>query len=1126
MLSALRPACCPAPRLLFFLLMLALLGFPSASSAVAPVPASAVVKGNVLTLTWNTPSPPIVLAPSLQSITVTNAGTVADQGVYSLASGLDSNGGHYLSNGKSGADARQLFSYRGAWNLGSFNNGADYASTPSNLSDPQNSLYFPVDGWVENPGRGLLPVPTFILTGGPNIFGPNQGLIISGLSGGAVTVSNVTTSGTTTTATLSRSVAFTETGGTLSGQAGAFTDSASPPNTCMAFSIPLSNQSTPTPTNLTATGGLTRVNLTWTGIAGSATYSVYRSTVSGAEALLQSGLSATSFADTGLTGGLYYYKVSATLSGSESALSNEASASPSDFTVSANPTALTIVAGGSGTSALTVNPLGGFSGTVSLTGSAALNSTTVSGITVTATAASPGASVSLPISVATSVPPSTYTLTVTGTDATGTVSRKAVINLTVISLVPSNLTAVGGLTRIKLTWTGVAGTPTYSVYRSTSTGTETLLQSGLTTTSFTDSGLAGGATYFYKVTATSSGTESTPSNEASATVTDFTLPTNPATVTVLAGGNATTPVTVTPLGGFGGAVSFSGGASGISVTGTAASPASPATLQVSVTSTAVPGTYNLTVTGTASDATGSVSHTMPLTVVVAPPPVVSIPPGSTWQPNPALVGQTITSTVSTSVANPYQAPNGDSVTQTWTWTTGTVYMSAAGAPGSFSAAGNYSISWSPGSPTSQFSGSFINPGYYIVGVTASLTYYDNTTGQSFGPYSGSGYIGGSASDLVLPKQIPLSGSAASLPLSTSGSRAVQPQATGTTTVDGIAVTALTIMPTGTTPDSNQNPNILVGQQCTARVVGIPAALQPYAAYSWAPSGTTFESWSPTSPTNSQASSLVGVIPATNPTQWCWNDPNPAAETIKCTVTITPPAGQGSPFSQTVTAPKPVSVQFPQWTATGIGGYMQMNNFDPATGLDYSLYAGPTGTMYNNNQLGGMNFKATSITPPLFGTGSLELVQLVTPSLSYTNKAYPPVVHTDPEQTQGLDIHYPKSSNGSSGEGSTPYQANDVPGIDLTAYDAGSATEKHHFVDYLLYKPPGANSQWITLAQFNWSVNGSATLPATGNWADYVMQNGSDTVGTVTPNTTTPFTSVYGPDFFVSWTKINIFPQTF
>lgn len=248
------------------------------------------------------------------------------------------------------------------------------------------------------------------------------------------------------------------------------------------------------------------------------------------------------------------------------------------------------------------------------------------------------------------------------------------------------------------------------------------------------------------------------------------------------------------------------------------------------------------------------------------------------------------------------------------------------------------------------------------------------------------------------------------------------------------------------------------------------------------------------------------------------------------VTATAPSGQTN-TSNGGSGTKSVSVQLPQWMATGAGGYMQVNTFDPACpSSDYALYAGPTLAMDYNNQPGGINLKATSATPPLFGQGSLEMVQLVTPSLSYTTNTNPPVVHTDPEKSQGLDTRYPKGSNGASGEGATPYLANDIPGIDLTAFNAASASEKHQFIDYLLYLPPASSagpSMWITLAQFSWSVNGTATLPNSGLWSGYVAQNGSDNAGTVTPTvvpsgSATPFTSVYGPDFFVPWTKINTF----
>jgi len=474
--------------------------------------------------------------------------------------------------------------------------------------------------------------------------------------------------------------------------------------------------------------------------------------------------------------------------------------------------------------------------------------------------------------------------------------------------------------------------------------------------------------------------------------------------------------------------------------GQTVAPGQNASFTFTVTAPSTPGNYPLRYQMLHQNV-GWFGDISPQSVTVGAAPVVSVTTGA-WQPNPALVSQVITSTVSAGVTGTPTAPSGDSVSQNWTWTTGRVFQSADGSAGSFGAGSNYSIGWTQGSAATQFSGSFINAGYYIVEVKASVTFHDDTAGTDIGTYSGLGYIGDNTF-------VPPAASAVLRGLTQGRSpHQLLPNAAGS--AKGIGVTALTITQTGTTPDSNQNPNILVGQQCTATVVGIRAALLPYTTYNWIPSGVTFQSWSPTSPTNANAAYLVSGIPATNPTQWCWNDPNPATETIKCIVTVTPPAGQGSPYSQTITAPKQISVQFPQWKASGIGGYMQVNTYDPAYPItDYALYAGPTLAMDYNNQPGGIN---------------------------------------------------------------------------VTAYNVKSATQKHQFVDYLLYQPPGSNSQWITLAQFNWSVNGSATLPTTGNWADFAGQNGSDAVGTVTPNTTTQFTSVYGPNFFVSWTRINVFPN--
>src|SRR5215469_8171010 len=64
------------------------------------------------------------------------------------------------------------------------------------------------------------------------------------------------------------------------------------------------------------------------------------------------------------------------------------------------------------------------------------------------------------------------------------------------------------------TWSGT-GTVTYSVYRATVSGAEAkpALVTGLTTTTYTDSSASINVKYYYTVTATVGGVESSPSNQ-------------------------------------------------------------------------------------------------------------------------------------------------------------------------------------------------------------------------------------------------------------------------------------------------------------------------------------------------------------------------------------------------------------------------------------------------------------------------------------------------------------------------------------------------------------------------------------------------------------------------------------
>jgi len=86
---------------------------------------------------------------------------------------------------------------------------------------------------------------------------------------------------------------------------------------------------------------------------------------------------------------------------------------------------------------------------------------------------------------------------------------------------PSNVQATGASQAINLSWTAPAGASTFNVYRSLTAGAQgaTAYRAGLSSPSFTDTGLAAGTTYFYTVTGANAVTESAQSGEVSAAAT-------------------------------------------------------------------------------------------------------------------------------------------------------------------------------------------------------------------------------------------------------------------------------------------------------------------------------------------------------------------------------------------------------------------------------------------------------------------------------------------------------------------------------------------------------------------------------------------------------------------------------
>jgi hypothetical protein len=83
---------------------------------------------------------------------------------------------------------------------------------------------------------------------------------------------------------------------------------------------------------------------------------------------------------------------------------------------------------------------------------------------------------------------------------------------------PTNLAATAGDSKVTLSWTVVSGATSYNVKRSTTAGgTYTTIASNVTGTSYVDTSLTNGTTYYYVVTAVNADLESDNSNKASAT---------------------------------------------------------------------------------------------------------------------------------------------------------------------------------------------------------------------------------------------------------------------------------------------------------------------------------------------------------------------------------------------------------------------------------------------------------------------------------------------------------------------------------------------------------------------------------------------------------------------------------
>jgi uncharacterized membrane protein len=306
-----------------------------------------------------------------------------------------------------------------------------------------------------------------------------------------------------------------------------------------------------------------------------------------------------------------------------------------NFSISANPTTVTVVQGQSGMTTINTAVTSGAAQSVALT---------VSGLPAGAsanfnpTSVTAGAASTLTLTAGAATPAGTYSLTVTGTgtSATHTTSVSFVVtaaaNDFTISANPTTVTAMQGTSGTTSISTAVASGTAESIAL-TATGVPTGATATFTPASVTAGGastltLAAGtaATGTYTITVKGTAPSAMHTTTVTFTVTsapanDFGMSAMPSMVTVAQGASGTTAIDTTVTTGAAQSVALS--ASGLPAGATAAfSPASvtaggASTLTLTAAATTPVGMYSVTVTGTGASATHTTTVTLKVTAQVS-----------------------------------------------------------------------------------------------------------------------------------------------------------------------------------------------------------------------------------------------------------------------------------------------------------------------------------------------------------------------------------------------------------------------------------------------------------------------------------------------------------------------------
>ena len=371
-----------------------------------------------------------------------------------------------------------------------------------------------------------------------------------------------------------------------------------------------------------------------------------------------------------------------------------------DFDIAVSPSANTVLPGQSSTFSVTISPRSGFYGPVTLSvGSESGFPTGITSGGFSPASITGSGSSTLTMNTTTSTAPYALSLTITGTS--GTITHTGSTTLLVNLAAPAAITATpNGVGQIALSWPASVSASSYHVKRSLISGGPYVTVACTSSTSYTDSALASGTTYYYVVSAAYSanpdaGGESADSTEANATSLlspTFSISASPTSVSVQQGNNGSVAISTSALNGFNNAValSVSGLPANVTPTFNPTSISAPGTgssnLSFAVGASAAVGSYTLTVTGTGGGVTKTTTVTLTIT---APPPSFSI----SASPSSASVqqGNNGSVTISTSALNGFNNAVALSVSGTPANVTPTFTPASFAAPGSGSSTLSFAV---------------------------------------------------------------------------------------------------------------------------------------------------------------------------------------------------------------------------------------------------------------------------------------------------------------------------------------------------------------------------------------------------------------------------------------------------